>query len=174
MHAPSVQRRREESAFFPFERLLGPVLMPHAGLAFAVENVNRFFEHVALWIGAGAGRDLTNIRSIRGFSAFQVDDGAFGAQPFPRLDFSRAHIGNKVTRVNGYAFTVNPLFVGRLLAERLCAECFRMFEGAAILPVSSNGHGIQDRLDSHHSKPHSEYAGGEIPARDFSIDQLSY
>src|SRR5207245_10179484 len=97
MHAPGVQRRREKSAPLPFEGLLGPVLVPHGSLAFAVENVDRFFEHVALRIGAGARSDFAKVRAIRGFRAFEIDDGPFGAETLPGLEFGSGYIGNEVT-----------------------------------------------------------------------------
>ena len=50
MNAPNVERRREERSLLPFESLFGLVLMPDSSFAFAVENVDRFFEHITLRI----------------------------------------------------------------------------------------------------------------------------
>src|SRR5262249_54569102 len=48
MLAPGVERRRKERAFFPFESLLRAALVPDGCFTFAIEHIDRFFEHIPL------------------------------------------------------------------------------------------------------------------------------
>src|SRR2546425_11740451 len=100
-----------------------------------------------------------------------IDQGAFGAKAIPGFQFRRAYVGNEVSGMDGDTFAVHPLFVRSLLAEGFCAKGFRLLSAGSLLIICERN-SIQNRLNRHHPKSHSQHAGGEAPARDFPVYQL--
>src|SRR5712692_1353620 len=101
MNAPSVQRRREKRALFPFEGLLRSVFVPDGGLAFAIEHEDRFFEHEPDRLSTDAGHDLKKISPISCFRALEVEQSCIRSESFPGFHFDGSHVRNVIAAMNG-------------------------------------------------------------------------
>src|SRR5262245_54917289 len=111
MLAPDVERRRNNRARLPFDRLLRPTGSPDQRLALAAQDVDHFLEQIALRIRARAGRDFTYVARVDALPADKVDVRAEDAHSLPRLDFGGAQIGNVMLAVYRNPFLLQPLLI---------------------------------------------------------------
>src|SRR5713226_9667426 len=100
MLPPDVERRREHASLLPFERVFASAFVPDAGLAFASEHVDCFFEQVTLGLRALARIEIEDISAVGPFGAGQINERAACSHALPRFHLEPANIRDKITGVN--------------------------------------------------------------------------
>lgn len=88
--APGVQRRRKHAAFVPFESLLASTFLPDGGGAATFDDVDEFFEEIALWQRLALGGDFADIGVAAPPGAEHVDESARRAFAPPRAELDRS------------------------------------------------------------------------------------
>src|SRR5262249_55548044 len=110
-----VERDREDRALLPLEGDLRALVVPHAGRAAAVEDVDHLLEELALRRELLAGRDLADVRVVRRARGVVVEEDALAAAARPRLQLDGVEVDLVDRALDLEPFRPHPLRVRRLL-----------------------------------------------------------
>src|SRR5207247_38176 len=130
--------------------------MPDRSFTFAVEHEDRFFKHKPHRLGARARRQLKDVRAISCLCTFEIEQSRLRAKSRPRFYFDSSYVRNVIALVNRHALIRHPLFIGRLVTERLGAKSFDALRSNAARWFFSYSNGVENRFDRHHAESHSQ------------------
>ena len=144
----AVQRRREQAARTPLERLLGAVRQFHDHAAAALKHIEDFVEHVLLRRRTAAGRHFQHEDRHPVAAAIEMHEGAaaFVAKPGPGADVAHRQVDAEIL-MDRNAFFGGPFEIGveqefRLRVHagsfwmRVSSKYLPIFEGTPVLASS--------------------------------------
>jgi hypothetical protein len=108
---PRVERNGEQRALFPFDGMLGFILLPYGRRAFTAHHIHDGIIDVALGLELSLGRDLYDLQTVI-LLVSQAGVSDFSASSFPIGQGQRRKIFERAAFIKRRSFLLDKFLIG--------------------------------------------------------------